>query len=283
VAQNLASLLGKTVQVTKIKPRTGWIDINWKELFQYRELLFFLIWRDILVRYKQTVLGIAWAVLQPVFMMLVFSVIFGRLAKIGSEGFPYAVYVYAGLLPWTFFANAVTQSGQSLVSQQHLLTKIYFPRLFVPTASVGAGLVDLAISCFVYAGILYYYGVVPSINVLFLPLLVCLTVIAALGFGYTLAALTVTYRDFRFVIPFMIQVMMYLSPVVYPVTMIPEKFHLYLAINPMTGIIHAYRSAILGTPFNPEMFAISVSVAFILFIYGLFYFRKTERRFADIV
>jgi lipopolysaccharide transport system permease protein len=283
VVQILAPLLGKTVQVTKIKPRTGWIDINWKELFQYRELLFFLIWRDILVRYKQTVLGIAWAVLQPVFMMLVFSVIFGRLAKISSEGFPYAVYVYAGLLPWTFFANAVTQSGQSLISQQHLLTKIYFPRLFVPTASVGAGLVDLAISCLVYAGILFYYGIVPSINVLFLPLLVCLTVIAALGFGYTLAALTVTYRDFRFVIPFMIQVMMYLSPVVYPVTMVPEKFHLYLAINPMTGIIHAYRSAILGTPFNPEMFAISVSVAFILFIYGLFYFRKTERRFADIV
>jgi lipopolysaccharide transport system permease protein len=270
------------VQVTKIKPRSGWISINWKELFQYRELLFFLIWRDILVRYKQTVLGIAWAILQPVFMMIVFTVIFGKLAKIDSEGFPYAVYVYAGLLPWTFFANAVTQSGQSLLNQQHLLTKIYFPRLFVPTSSVGAGLVDLVLSCLVYAGVLLYYNVMPSYGVIYLPFLVGLTVIAALGFGYTLAALTVTYRDFRFVIPFMIQAMMYISPVVYPIRMIPEQYHLYLALNPMTGIIAAYRSAILGTPFNIEMFAISASVAFFLFIYGLFYFRKTERRFADI-
>lgn len=270
------------MQVTKIKPRPGWVSINWKELFQYRELLFFLVWRDILVRYKQTVLGIAWAVMQPVFMMIIFTVIFGRLAKIDSEGFPYAVYVYAGLLPWTFFANAVTQSGQSLVSQKHLLTKIYFPRLFVPTSSVGAGLVDLTLSCLVYAGILFHYNIMPSYGVIYLPLLIGLTVIAALGFGYTLAALTVTYRDFRFVIPFMMQAMMYISPVVFPVRMIPEQYHSYLAINPMTGIIHAYRAAILGTPFNIEVFAISASVAFLLFIYGLFYFRKTERRFADI-
>ncbi len=270
------------MQVTKIKPQSGWISINWRELFQYKELLFFLVWRDILVRYKQTVLGVAWAVLQPVFLMLVFSVIFGKLAKIDSEGFPYTVYVYAGLLPWTFFANSVTQAGLSLVNQQNLLTKIYFPRLFVPTASVGAGLVDLLLSCLVYAGILYYYQIVPSIHIVYLPGLVLLTVITSLSFGYTLAALTVVYRDFRFVIPFMIQAMMYLSPVVYPIRMIPEKYHLLLALNPMTGIIHAYRAAILGTPFNVEMFAISVSVAMVLFVFGMYYFRKTERRFADI-
>lgn len=270
------------MQVTKIKPQTGWLSINWKEMSQFRELLFILIWRDILTRYKQTVLGIAWAVLQPVFLMLIFTMIFGRLAKIGSEGFPYAVYVYAGLLPWTFFSNAVTQSGQSLVINKHLFTKTYFPRLFIPMSSVGVGLVDLSISCVVYACILFYYNIMPSYHIIYLPILIGLTVIAALGFGFTLSALTVTYRDIRFVVPFMIQIMMYLSPVVYPVTMIPEKYQLYLAVNPMTGIIHAYRSAILGTPFNPEMFAVSVSATFILFIFGLFYFRKTERRFADI-
>ncbi len=270
------------MQITKIKPRSGWININWGELLQYRELLFFLVWRDILVRYKQTVLGVAWAVLQPVFLMVVFSVIFGRLAKIDSEGFPYSVYVYAGLLPWTFFAGSVTQSSLSLVNQQNLLTKIYFPRLFVPTACVGAALVDLGFSCLVYAGILYYHQIVPTINAVFVPGLILLTIIAALGFGYTLSALTVVYRDFRFVIPFMIQALMYLSPVVYPSRMIPEKYQLYLALNPMTGIIDAYRWAILGTPFKKEAFLISTGVALFLFTYGLFYFRKTERRFADI-
>jgi lipopolysaccharide transport system permease protein len=270
------------VQVTKIKPHSGWIGINWTELFNYRELLFFLVWRDILVRYKQTVLGVAWAVLQPIFLMVVFSVIFGRLAKIDSEGFPYSAYVYAGLLPWTFFASAVTQASLSLVSQQNLLTKIYFPRLFVPTASVGAALVDLVLSCGVYAGILYYYHIVPGLQVLFVPGLILLTTMAALSFGYILSALTVVYRDFRFVIPFMIQAMMYLSPVVYPLRIIPEKYHVYAALNPMTGIIHAFRSAILGTPFNPILLEISASVVLVLFVFGLFYFRKTERRFADI-
>jgi lipopolysaccharide transport system permease protein len=270
------------MQITKIKPQSGWLAVNWGELFRYRELLFFLIWRDVLVRYKQTVLGVAWAVLQPVFFMLVFSAIFGRLAKIDSEGFPYQVYVYAGLLPWTFFANAVSQAGLSLVNQQNLLTKIYFPRLFVPTASVGAGLVDLSLSCLVYAGILCYYQVMPDMHVVYLPLLILLTTITALGFGYTLSALTVVYRDFRFIVPFMIQAMMYLSPVVYPIRMVPEQYQPYLALNPMTGIIHAYRSAILGTPFDLRLFGISVSVALTLFVFGLFYFRKTERRFADL-
>ena len=267
---------------TVIRPRKGWINIDWAELYRYRELLFFLTWRDILVRYKQTVLGVAWAVLQPVFMMVVFTVIFGRLAKIDSEGLPYAVYVYAGLLPWTFFSNAVSQAGLSLVNQQALLTKIYFPRLFVPTSSVGAGLVDLAISFLVYGVILAVYGIVPSAGIIWLPLLVVLAVLAALGFGYTLAALTVSYRDFRFLVPFMMQAMMYISPVVYPVTLVPERYHWLLALNPMTGIIGAFRSAVLDTPWNPTTLVVSTLVTLVLFVFGLFFFRRTERRFADV-
>lgn len=265
-----------------ICPRKGWINIDWAELYCFRELLVFLTWRDILVRYKQTVLGVAWAVLQPVFMMIVFTVIFGRLAKIDSEGFPYAVFVYAGLLPWTFFSSAVSQSGLSLVSQQHLLTKIYFPRLFVPTASVGAGLVDLSISFMVYIVILAYYGIMPSAGVVWLPVLVLLTIMAALGIGYTLAALTVSYRDFRFIVPFMMQAMMYISPVIYPVNLVPAQYHWLLALNPMAGIIDAYRSAILGLPWNFTTLCISTIVTIGLFVFGLFFFRKTERRFADI-
>ena len=265
-----------------IRPRKGWIAIDWSEISHYRELLYFLVWRDVKIRYKQTVLGVVWAVLQPVFTMLVFTTIFGRFAKIPSENLPYAVFVYAGLLPWTFFANGVTQAGQSLVNQQNLLTKIYFPRLFVPTAAVGGGLVDLAISFGVYAVILTIYGIVPSWGVVFLPVLVLFTVMAALGLGCTLAALTVSYRDFRYVVPFMVQALMYLSPVVYPVSLIPSQYHWLLAINPMAGIIDAYRSAILGKPWNLTTLAVSGSITIVLLVFGMFYFRKTERRFADI-
>lgn len=268
--------------LTVIEPRRGWISIDWKELWEYRELLYFLTWRDVKVRYKQTVLGVAWAVLQPVFSMVIFTVIFGTFAKIPSDGLPYAVFCYAGLLPWMFFANSVTQGGQSLVNQRHLLTKIYLPRLFVPTASIGAGLVDFAISFGVYAVILLIYGIVPSWQIIFLPLLVLLTVLAAMGFAYTLAALTVAYRDFRYVVPFMIQAMMYLSPVVYPVSIVPQQYHWLLALNPMAGIIDGYRSAILGRPWNFTTLGISVLVTLLLLMFGLFYFRKTERRFADI-
>lgn len=262
--------------------RSGWVPIDWRELVHFRELLYFLVWRDLKVRYKQTVLGVAWAVLQPVFSMLVFTVIFGRLAKIDSEGFPYAVFVYAGLLPWTFFSSAVGLAGQSLINQQNLLTKIYFPRLFIPTASIGASLVDMGISFLVYMLILAWYRVMPSWQIVFVPGLVALTTMCVLGFGYILAALTVSYRDFRFVIPFMLQAMMYVSPVVYPVSMVPAKYQWILALNPMAGIIDGYRSAILGKPWNFSTLAISAAVSAGLFVFGLFYFRKTERMFADI-
>jgi len=266
-----------------IRPRKGWIAIDWPELWHYRELFYFLAWRDVKIRYKQTVLGVAWAVIQPVFSMIVFTIIFGNLAKMSSEGLPYPVFVYAGLLPWTFFQNAVTQSGMSLVGSQSLLTKVYFPRLIIPTAHVGAGLVDLAISFGVYGVILAVFGVAPSWGVIFIPFLVLLTIAAALGLGFVLASLTVTYRDFRYVVPFSMQALMYLSPVVYPVSIVPQRYHWLLALNPMSGIIDAYRSAILGKPWNFTTLIVSSGVTVALFVFGLYYFRKAERRFADIV
>jgi lipopolysaccharide transport system permease protein len=267
---------------TLICRQEGWIPIDWKELWHFRELLYFLVWRDLKVRYKQTLLGVAWAVLQPVFSMIVFTIIFGHLAKLDSDGFPYAVFVYAGLLPWTFFSASVALAGQSLVHQQSVITKVYFPRLFVPTASVGASFVDLAISFGVYGVILAGYGVVPSWQIIFLPGLIFLTVLVTLGFSYILAALTVSYRDFRFVIPFMLQAMMYASPVVYSVHIFPHRYQWMLALNPMAGIIDGYRSAILGKPWNLMNLAISSAVAASLFVYGVYYFRKTERGFADV-
>ena len=268
--------------VTVIQPRKGWIAIDWHELWESRELLYFLVLRDVSVRYKQTVLGVAWAVLQPVFSMLIFTVIFGKLAKMPSEGQPYALFVYAGLLPWMFFSNAVTTASQSLVNQQSLLTKIYLPRLFVPAAAVGGGLVDLAVSFAVFACLMLFYGAVPGWGVLAMPMLVLMTIVAALGVGLTLAAVTVTYRDFRYVIPFMVQAWMYISPVIYPVSLVPPRWQWLLAVNPMAGIIDAYRSSLLDLPWNFLTLSVSALSAVALLTYGLFFFRKTERRFADV-
>lgn len=267
---------------TIIKPRRGWINLNWREMWDSRELLYFLVLRELTVRYRQTVLGVAWAVLQPVLSMLIFSLIFGRLARIPSDGMPYSLFVYSGLLPWMFVANAVAGSSQSLVNQQALLTKIYLPRVFVPTAPIGAGLVDLAISMGVFGLLMLYYRVFPGWEILALPFLVLLTGAAALGVGLTLAAITVTYRDFRYVVPFMIQLWMFLSPVVYPVSLVPERWHGLLSLNPMFGLIEGYRSALLGRPWNMTALTVSVIAIVILLAHGLFYFRKTERRFADI-
>jgi lipopolysaccharide transport system permease protein len=265
-----------------IQPRPGWIAIDWRELWDSRELLLFLVLRDVKVRYKQTVLGVLWAALQPLATMLIFTVIFGRFAKIPSEGFPYAIFVFAGLLPWTFFANAVSQASQSLINQQALLTKIYLPRLFVPGAAIGGGLVDLAISGMVFVGIMFYYSVAPGWGFIAVPVLVLLTGAAALGVGLSLAALTVTYRDFRYVVPFMIQSWLYISPVIYPVSVVPAKWQWALALNPMAGMIDAFRSALLGLPWNLTTLAVSSASAIVILVFGLFYFRKTERRFADV-
>jgi lipopolysaccharide transport system permease protein len=274
-------------QEVVIRPRPGWIAVDWRELYRFRELMYFLVWRDIKVRYKQTVLGAAWAVLQPICYMIIFTVIFGGFLGV-NERLPagwqdkYPIFAYAGLLPWLFFANSVSLGGLALVNQQHLLTKIYLPRLFVPAASVGGALVDLCLSAGIFALLMIWYGAPLSSGLIFAPLLVLLTMLTALGVTFTLSALTVSYRDFRFIIPFLVQAWMFLSPVIYPVGIIPERYGWVLALNPMAGIIEAFRSAVLGFEWNLTNLAISSTVSVVLFVFGLFYFRKTERRFADI-
>jgi lipopolysaccharide transport system permease protein len=266
---------------TIIRPQTGWIGIDWWEMWSHRELLVFLIKRDISVRYKQTILGPAWAVFQPLIMMAIFTVIFGRFAGLDSEGFPYTVFVFAGLIPWMLFSQGLSQSALSLVNQQQLLTKVYFPRLFIPVAAACVFLVDLLISLVLYLPIMLYYGVAPSGGIIWVPLLALLTLIATLGFGVTLAALTVFYRDFKHIVPFLVQILMYVSPVIYSAGIAGPRWGLILSLNPMFGIIDAFRSAILGLPWHIPSLAISTASALGLFTFGIFYFRKTERRFAD--
>lgn len=285
-APDATSFANETEEIV-IEPRRGWLTIDRRELWRHRELLFFLVWRDVKVRYKQTVLGVAWAVLVPVLSMLVFTAIFGNFA--GFKGklptglqVAYPVYVYAGLLPWLFFSNAISLGGLSLVNQQQLLTKIYFPRLFVPTATVGSALVDMGLSFCIFLGLLAYYGIVPSIGIVFVPLLVVWTAVASLGIAYLLSALTVAYRDFKFVIPFTVQIWQFLSPVVYPSSMVPERYRWLLALNPLTGIIDGFRAAVFGVPVSWLNLGISALSAAALFTLGITYFRQTERRFADI-
>ena len=270
-----------------IEPKSGWIAVDFRELWSFRELLWFLVWRDVKVRYKQTVFGVAWAVLVPIFSVTIFTVIFGNFAGLKNTLPPelasaYPVYVYAGLLPWLFFSNAISLGGQSLINQRQLLTKIYFPRLFVPTATVSGGIVDMGLSFGVFAGLMAIYDVSFSPAILLLPALILLVWVAALGIAYTLSALTVTYRDFRFVIPFMLQGWQFLSPVVYPTDIVPERYRYLYALNPLAGIIEGFRSVIFGTPLPVGMLAISTLSSVALLIYGVMYFRKTERRFADI-
>jgi len=259
----------------------GWIGIDWAEIFRFRELLLFLVWRDLKVRYKQTVLGVAWAVIQPLFNTLVF-VMLDRMADISSEGYVRSLYIYAGVLPFTFFQTGVNLAGLSLVNQSHLLTKVYFPRLFVPTASVGATIVDMAISFCMFGVLMAGFRFIPNWQIVFLPLLLIPTIMATLGMAYLLSSLTVSYRDFRYVIPFMLQSWMFLSPVMYPVARVPLKYQWLFALNPMAGIIDGFRSCIFGKPWNFMMLGISTTVAVVMFLFGLFYFRRTERRFADI-
>ena len=269
--------------LTIIEPSHGWRTLDLKELWAYRELLYVLTARDVKVRYKQTVLGLAWAIIQPVMMMVVFSIFFGRLAQMPSDGLPYPIFVYAALLPWTFFANAVTASGSSVVSSANLVSKVYFPRLIIPLASVGAGLVDFAISACLLLLLMVWYGVGWTPNLVLVPLLVVGVMFTALGVGTLLSALTVAYRDFRYAVPFMIQLWLFATPVVYPASLVPAEWRWLLYLNPMAGIVDGFRSAFLGTPFDFTAIAISLGVAVLLFFIGVAYFEKVERRFADIV
>lgn len=266
-----------------IQPSGTWGAFNLRDLWSYRELLYFLIWRDVKVRYKQTALGVAWAIIQPLFTMLIFTLFFGRLAGVPSDNIPYPVFAYAGLLPWTFFANAIGNSGNSLVGSANLITKVYFPRMIIPAAAIGAGMVDLGISFVVLIPLMIYYGVTITWSVLMLPVVVLLTALLALGVGMWLSALNVKYRDVRFALPFLIQLWMFVSPVIYPTSFLPQRWRLLFAMNPMTGIIEGYRSALFGHSFNWKALAVATVITLAVLVYSSFTFRRMEKSFADIV
>lgn len=266
-----------------IEPNKGWSALDLRDLWAFRELLYFLTWRDVKVRYKQTELGVAWAIIQPLFTMLIFTLFFGRLAGVPSDNVPYPIFAFTGLLAWTFFANAITNSGNSLVGSAHLITKVYFPRMIIPGAAVAAGLVDFAIAFVILVLLMIYYGVGITWSILMFPVMVVLTTLLALGTGMWLSALNVKYRDVRFALPFMVQLWMYLSPVIYPTSFLPAKLRSLLLLNPMTGIIEGYRSALFGRPFNWIALAISAVITFVLLIYASYSFRRMEKSFADIV
>ncbi len=266
-----------------IEPKRGWVALNLRDLWQYRDLFYILTVRDIKVRYKQTVLGVAWAVIQPLLTMIIFSVFFGQLAGIPSDGFPYPVWVFAALLPWTFFSNAVTNSGNSLVGNSNLITKVYFPRAVIPMASVAAGLIDLAISFGLLVILMFYYRIGASWNLLMLPILVLLTSLLAIGVGMLMSALNVKYRDVRYALPFFIQLGMYASAIMYPLSNIPEKWRLVMALNPLVGLIEGFRSACLGKNFDWTSLGISTIITLIVLVYAAFTFRRMERSFADVV
>ncbi len=267
-----------------IEPGKG-IKQYWHDLWKYRELFYFLAWRDILVRYKQTIIGIAWSVVRPFLTMIVLTIIFGKLAKFPSGDAPYPILVFAAMLPWQMFANALSESSNSLIVNANLLSKIYFPRIIMPISSVIVSLVDFLISFGLLAILMLWYGFVPGLMILVLPLFLLLALLAALGCGIWLAALNVKYRDFRYIVPFMIQFGLYISPVGFSSTVVPNKWRLLYSLNPMVGVIDGFRWAILGTeqPLYLPGFLLSIVVTLLIFSFGLFYFRKTERTFADVI
>jgi len=272
------------LSVAHIDPPSSWPAIGLRELWDYRELLYFLTWRDIKVRYKQTVLGAAWAVIQPLFMMLVFSLFFGRLAGVPSDGIPYPVFTFCGLLPWQLFAHSLTQASNSLVGSQNLITKVYFPRLVVPISAVLGGVVDFAVAFILLLGMLLYYGIVPGWQIVALPGLMLLAVMAALAVGLWLSALNVQYRDVRYTISFLVQFWLFATPVAYPTSIVPEKWRVVYGLNPMVGVVDGFRWALLGKPDSPVVSILTSAIVVVLLLTcGLYYFRRLEQQFADIV
>ncbi len=271
--------------VRVLQRRSGWQAIDLRELWRYRELLYFLTWRDIKVRYKQAVLGAAWAVLQPLATMLVFTLFFRRFGEDVPQDMPYSLFVFCGLLPWIFFANAIGSAGQSVVGSQNLVTKIYFPRILIPAGAVGAGVVDFAIGCGMLAALMCWHQALPGWGVLLAPLLVLGLVTAALGVGTLLAALTVGFRDFRYVIPFMTQMWMFATPTIYMEVgnVLGPRWQAVLPLNPAYGLIENFRAAVLGRPFNLYSLAVSSTVSIALLLVGCLYFRRVERSFADVI
>jgi len=266
-----------------IQASNKWNLINLKDIWAYRELLFFLTWRDVKVRYKQTLLGAAWAILQPLFMMIIFTIFFGRLAGVDSAGIPYPIFALAGLVPWTFFSNTITASGNSLVGSAHLITKVYFPRLIVPAAAMMAGLVDFVLAFILLVVLMIYYRVPLTTQVFFLPVLVLLTALFGLGVGTWMSALNVKYRDVRFALPFLIQLWLFVSSVILPSSAVPEKWRWILMFNPMSGIIEGYRAALFGLPFDWPALGVAAVLTILMLFYSVYSFGKAERSFADII
>lgn len=267
-----------------IQPSRGWRHINLGEIWRYRELLYFFAWRDVKVRYKQTIVGILWAVIQPLLTMIVFSVFFGRLAKIPSEGIPYPIFVYVGLLPWSYFSQSLTHSVESIVTNANLIRKVYFPRLITPLSASMSATVDFFIAFVILLFLMVYYQFIPTKEAIFFPFLVLLTFLCSAGIGFWLSALNVMYRDIRYIIPFAIRLGMFVTPVIYPVSFLPERYSWILYLNPMAGIIESYRASILGYKSIPVFgLFLSIVITLLFFVSGVFFFRKIEKNFADVV
>ena len=269
--------------VVILEPRHGWRQLGLGEIWAHRELLYFFIWRDLKVRYKQTIFGAAWAVMQPVALMAVFSVSIGRIAGVGPAGVPYPLFVFAGLIPWTLFASSLTGASNSLVGGEAIITKVYFPRLLLPFASAGSFVLDFVISLGALAVLMAYYGVAPSIAVVWLPALTLMALVSALGVGTFLSAVNVRYRDVKYVVPFLVQLWMFGSPVVYTSTLIPERWHALYALNPMTGVVEGFRWALIGGPRPDELILVSAVASLVVLLGALVYFRRVERTFADVI
>jgi lipopolysaccharide transport system permease protein len=270
--------------VTVIAPSKGWVALRLGALWRFRELLYFLIWRDVKVRYKQTVLGAAWAILQPLLTMVIFSIFFGKLARMPSDGVPYPLFAYVALVPWTFFANGLTLSSGSLISNQGLLRKVYFPRLVIPISAVASGLIDFAIALVVLIGMVVWYGITPTSNIVWLAPLILLALVTALGVGLWFSALNVLYRDIQYIVPFLVQVWLYTTPIVYPSSLVPPSWRTLYAINPMVGVVEGFRWALLGTGTAPgPVILVSAMAALTILVGGLFFFRRMEKSFSDAV
>jgi lipopolysaccharide transport system permease protein len=269
---------------TRRQASEGWAWPRFRELWEYQELLFFFAWRDIKVRYRQTVMGALWAIIQPFFTMVIFSLFFGRLANVPSDGVPYPVFSYTGLVPWTFFANALAQASNSLVVNANMIKKIYFPRLALPIATVLAGVIDFALAFIVLLGIMFYYHMVPTINIIWLPFFSLLALVTAIGVSLWLSALNVQFRDVRYTIPFLTQTWLFLTPIAYPSSSIPQPWQTLYGLNPMAGVVEGFRWALLGTDTSPgPMMIVSTVVALTLLVSGAFYFRRMEQSFADVL
>jgi lipopolysaccharide transport system permease protein len=275
----------KQPDVVIIKPSKGWVSLHLRDLWLYRELVYFLTWRDLKVRYKQSVLGVFWAVLKPFMNMVVFSIFFGSLAKMPSDGVPYPLFYFVGSLPWALFGDSLSVASRSLVSHGNMVSKIFFPRLIIPLSSVMASVVDFLISFVILGGLMIYYQYAPTIYALWLPLLMLLALITSLGVGFWTSALMVRYRDVGYILPFVTNLWMFITPVLYSASMIPEKWKVIYSLNPMTGVVEGFREALLGTPpaLSPLLMGLSVLISLIMFVSGMFYFRRMEKQFADMI